>query len=271
MATGSAHEFLLPSWRMRRVYHLRSVKDGSKDRWAKLLRAAQSLAWLLLLLVIFRVLGQGLLIGVAGATLVLLLQEAVDPTPLFWTAPWEAMQLLLSRSRRVNHIWLHRTQELARESIGISMKVDGFAMADGFVVIGVGSNKQLVRWTAEAAWRGIVRVRERATHSRGCKAVRFLIAVWLMTGVLLALSVWRVIDLPTVLLIAVFSGAAGHAIARPFENTLGRWLAVPARHDEDARTFCLEVEPVEFPEWLWWQGGQGFIVRRIPEEEAPKD
>ena len=271
MATGSAHEFLLPSWRMRRVYHLRSVKDGSKDRWAKLLRAAQSLAWLLLLLVIFRVLGQGLLIGVAGATLVLLLQEAVDPTPLFWTAPWEAMQLLLSRSRRVNHIWLHRTQELARESIGISMKVDGFAMPDGFVVIGVGSNKQLVRWTAEAAWRGIVRVRERATHSRGCKAVRFLIAVWLMTGVLLALSVWRVIDLPTVLLIAVFSGAAGHAIARPFENTLGRWLAVPARHDEDARTFCLEVEPVEFPEWLWWQGGQGFIVRRIPEEEAPKD
>jgi len=32
----------------------------------------------------------------AGAALVLLLQEAVDPTPLFWTAPWEAMQLLLS-------------------------------------------------------------------------------------------------------------------------------------------------------------------------------
>ncbi len=144
-------------------------------------------------------------------------------------------------------------------------------MADGFVLIGVGSNMQLVRWTAEAAWRGIVRARERARHSRGCKAVRFLIAVWLMAGVLLALSVWRGIDLPTVLLIAVFSGAAGHALAQPFENTLGRWLAVPAWHDEDARTFCLEVEPVEFPEWLWWQGGQGFIVRRIPEEETPKD
>lgn len=79
------------------------------------------------------------------------------------------------------------------------------------------------------------------------------------------------IDLPTVLLIAVFSGGAGHALAQPFENTLGRWLAVPAWHDEDARTFCLQVEPVEFPEWLWWQGGQGFIVRRIPEEETPKD
>src|SRR4029434_6634409 len=80
---------------------------------------------------------QGLLMGVAGAALVLLLQEAVDPTPLFWTAPWEAMQLLLSRARRINHVWLHRTQELARESIGLSTKVDGFAMADGFVLIGV--------------------------------------------------------------------------------------------------------------------------------------
>jgi hypothetical protein len=92
-----------------------------------------------------------------------------------------------------------------------------------------------------------------------------------MAGVLLALSVWRGIDLPTVLLIAVFSGAAGHALAQPFENTLGQWLAVPASHDEDARAFCLEVEPVEFPEWLWWPGGQGFIVRRVPEEEAPRN
>ena len=271
MATGSEHEFLLPSWRVRRVDHLRSVKDGSNGRWAKLLRAGQSLVCLLLLLVILRVFGQGLLMGVAGAALVLLLQEAVDRTPLFWTAPWEAVQLLLSRARRVNHIWLHRTQELARESIGSSTKVDGFAMADGFVLLGVGSNQQLVRWTAEAAWRGIVRGRERATHSRGCKAVRFLIAVWLMTGVLLTLTVWRGIDLPAALLIAVFSGAAGHALAGPIENTLGRWLAVPASHHEDAQTFCLEVEPVEFPEWLWWPGGQGFIVRRISEDEARKD
>jgi hypothetical protein len=33
--------------------------------------------------------------------------------------------------------------ELARKSIGFSAKVDGFAMADGFFLIGVGSNKQL--------------------------------------------------------------------------------------------------------------------------------
>src|SRR5258708_10399915 len=131
MATGSKHEFLLQSWRVRRVDQLRSVKDGSNGRWAKLLRVGQSLVSLLFLLIILRVFGQGLLMGVAGAALVLLLQEAVDPTPLFWTAPWEAMQLLLSRARRVNHIWLHRKQELARESYGISMEVDGFAMDDG--------------------------------------------------------------------------------------------------------------------------------------------
>jgi len=72
MATGSDHEFLLPSRRVWRVEHLRSVRDGSKGRWAKLLRAGQSLVCLLLLLVILRVLGQGVLMGVAGAALVLL-------------------------------------------------------------------------------------------------------------------------------------------------------------------------------------------------------
>ncbi len=79
MAAGSEHEFLLPNWRLWRVDHLRSVKDGSKGRWARLLRAVQSLACLLLLLGILRVLGQGLLMGVAGAALVLLLQEAWTP------------------------------------------------------------------------------------------------------------------------------------------------------------------------------------------------
>jgi hypothetical protein len=89
---------------------------------------------------------------------------------LFWTAPWEALQLLLSRACRVNHIWFHRTEELARESIGVSARADGFAMADGFVVIGVGPNKQMVRWTAECAWRGIIHEHERGRHPRGCKA-----------------------------------------------------------------------------------------------------
>lgn len=269
MASGRGHGLRSPSFRPRSVDHLRSVKDGNADwRW-KSLWTARSLAGALLLLVIIRILGQGLLMGVAGAVLILLLQEATDPTGLFWTVPWEALQLFLSRDRRVNHIWLHHTQELARESVGGPSQLDGFAMADGFVLIGVGSNKQFARWTAECAWRGIVRGCEQAQHPkrpRGCKAVRFLVAVWLMIGGLIALWTARGIDLPAALLIVVFSAATGHALARPVENMLAKWLATPASQCEEVRGYCLEVEPVEVPEWLWWRESDGFIVRRIPEE-----
>jgi len=218
-----------------------------------------------------RALGQGLLMEVADAALVLLLQELVDPTPLFWSVPWEAMQLLQSGTRRMNYLWLHRTQDLARESIGRSIKSDGFAMSDGFVLIGVGPNKQMVRWTAECACRGMAQEREGASARRGCKTVRFLIAVWLMTGGLLATSIWRGIDLPGSLLIALLSAAAGHALARPAEKMLANWFAIPISQHKDARGSRLEVEPIEFPEWLWWEGSLGFIVRRVPEEELDKD
>ena len=160
MASGSWYGLRLPHVRIRGADHLRSVKDGTENRRTKLLRAGRGLAWALLLLLILRALGQGLVVGVAGATLVLLLQGLVDPTLLFWSVPWEALHLVLSRRFRVNHLWLHRTQDLARESIGRSMKADGFAMADGFVLIGVGRNKQLVQWTADSAWRGMARERE---------------------------------------------------------------------------------------------------------------
>jgi hypothetical protein len=218
-----------------------------------------------------RALGQGLVMGVAGAALVLLLQELVDPTPLFWSVPWEALHLVLTGRRRVNHLWLHRTQDLARESIGRPMKADGFAMADGFVLIGVGRNKQLVEWTADSAWRGMAQEREGASARQGCKAVRFLVAVWLMIGGLPVLSMWRGLDLPGALLIALLSAAGGHALARPVEKMLVNGLAIPAWQREDARGFRLEIEPIEFPEWLWWQGSQGFIVRRVPEKEPGED
>jgi hypothetical protein len=218
-----------------------------------------------------RVLGHGLLLGVAGAAFVLLLQELVDPMPLFWSVPWEALQLVVSGRHRVNHLWLHRTQDLARESIGRSIKSDGFAVVDGFVVTGVGRNSQLVQWTADSACRGMAHERAGASARWGCKAVRFLVAVWLMTGGLLAISFWRGIDLPRALLIALLSSAAGHALARPVEKMLANRLTIPAWQREDAQGFGLEVEPVEFPEWLWWQGGQGFIVRRIPREEPRKE
>jgi hypothetical protein len=228
MVTGSWHGLRLPSSGVRGGDHLRSLKDASDNRRAKLFRAGRGLACALLLLLILRALGQGLLMGAAGAALVLLLQELADPTPLFWSAPWEALQLVLSGRRRVNHLWLHRTQDLARESIGASIKADGFAMADGFVLIGVGRNKQLVQWTADSAWRGMAQDREGASARHGCKAIRFLVAVWLMTGGLLAMSIWRGIDLPGALLIGLLSAAAGHALARPVENLLANWLAIPA-------------------------------------------
>src|SRR5260370_33423371 len=92
-----------------------------------------------------------------------------------------------------------------------------------------------------------------------------------MTGALVAVNIWRGIDLPAALVIAVFSGAAGYALAQPFENLLVRWLTVPAWHHEDARALRLEVAPVEFPELLWCQGGHGCIFRRIPVEEPGKE
>lgn len=52
---------------------------------------------------------------------------------------------------------------------------------------------------------------------------------------------------------------------------LANCLAVPAWQHEDARGYRLEVEPIEFPHWLWWQGDQGFIVRRVFEEEPSRD
>src|SRR5260370_36849095 len=99
------------------------------------------------------------------------------------------------------------TRDLAVDSIGRSLESDGFAVADGFLLIGVGRNEQLVQWTVDSAWRGMTQKWERALVRRSCKAVRFLVGVWLMTGSLLAMSIWRAIDLPECLLIASLSAA----------------------------------------------------------------
>lgn len=252
------------------VEHWRGITDWSPNHRERLVRRGLLLAGVLLLFFTLSAIWRVLLMGAAGAALVLFLQEAVDPTPLFWTAPWEAMQLVLSRRVRVNHIWLHRTQELARESIGESTKVDGFATPDGFVLLNTGPKSQVVEWTAEFAWRGMIQEDSPGKHARGCKAMRFLIALWLVAGGLLALGAWRGVDLAGALLVALFCGAASQALARPLENKLGLWLAVPAWRYEDAQTDRFEVEPFEFPEFLWVQGSEGFRVRRIPREAMRK-
>ena len=251
--------------------HVRSGRDASENRRARLFHVAQGLGCALVLLFIFRALGQVLVFGAAGAAIVLLLQELVDPTPLFWSAPWEALQLVLSRRHRLNHAWLHRAQDLALELIGRSIETDGFAIANGFVLPGVGRNKQLVQWTVDSAWRGMTQKLERTSAPRTCKAVRFLVAAWLMIGGLLAMSIWRAIDLHGCLLIALLSAAAGHALAQPVENVFRECAANPAWLARDTQDFRFEVEPVEFPEWLWWQGGQGFIMPRVSVEDLGKD
>jgi hypothetical protein len=91
MASESGHGLRLTSSGVRGANHLRSVKDGNDKRRAKFSRAGQGLGCALLLLLILRALGQGLIMGAAGAALVLLLQELADPTPVFWSAPWEAL------------------------------------------------------------------------------------------------------------------------------------------------------------------------------------
>src|SRR5258708_40132604 len=113
MATRRGHGLRLPSGHVRGADHLQSVKDGSENRRTRFFRAGRGLACALLLLVMLRVLGQGLLLGVAGAALVLLLPELVDPTPLFWSVPCGALQLGLSRRPPVKHLLLLRPPEFA--------------------------------------------------------------------------------------------------------------------------------------------------------------
>lgn len=258
-------------WLNSGVDRLRNLIDTRANHRTKFVRRGLLLAGGLVLFFTAPVVWRGLLIGAAGAALMLFLQEGVDPTPLFWTAPWEAMQLILSPRVRVNHIWLHRTQALARESIGASTKLDGFATPDGFVLVNAGPNRKLVQWAAEIAWRAMIQKDSASKHARGCKTTRFLTALWLIAGGLLALGAWRGVDLAGALLVALVCAAAGHALARPLENKLGLWLAVPAWRDEDARTDRFEVESFEFPEFLWLQGSQGFRVRRIPREELSRN
>ncbi len=89
MASESGRGLRLLTSGVRGRDHLPSVKNGSQNRREKLFHTGRGLAYALLLLLILRVLGQGLIRGVAGAALVLLLHELVEPAPLFWSIPWE--------------------------------------------------------------------------------------------------------------------------------------------------------------------------------------
>lgn len=267
MGAGSWHSLRWPNWRVRLetgVQRLQGITNATPTQRVKSIRRGFLVAGGLVLFFTASSLWRALLMGAAGAALVLILQELTDPSPLFWAAPWEAVQFVLSRKVRVNHLWLHRTQELVRDSVGWSTKLDGFATSEGFLLMTAALNEAEVRWTAEFAWQTLLQGYTAQKSACACKAARFLLALWLIAGGLLFLGIWQGIDLPSGLLLAAVCAAAAHGLARPFEQLSDRWIKrVACRQDRGGR-FRFEVEHFELPAVLWFEGGQSFWVRRIP-------
>ena len=271
MAAGSWRSLDWPSWRawFETIGRpLQRIANSALAQRLKLIRWGLLVVGGLVLSVTASVLWRALLMGAAGAGLALILQELVDPSPLFWAVPWEAVEFVLSRKVRVNHFWLHRTQELARDSVGSSAKVNGFATREGFVLMGAGLNEAQIQWASEFAWRMMYQQPSAKGAPRGCKTTRFLFALWLIAGGLLLLSVWRGVDLASALLLSAVCGAAGHGLAGPAEKFLGPWAERIACRDDKMRPNRLEVGSFEIPQFLWFKGGQGFQVRRVAREET---
>ena len=96
-----------------------------------------------------------------GAALVLVLQEIAEPSPLFLTVPWQALEFVLSHRVRANHFWLHRTQEFLQESAVRFAKVDGFATREGFILIGASLDETQIQSASRSAWRTMSEVSPR--------------------------------------------------------------------------------------------------------------
>ncbi len=206
--------------------------------------------------------------GAASAALVLFLQEIVDPAPLFWTVPWEAMQLVVSRRARGNHFWLHRTQRLIRESSGCQGKLDGFATREGFVLMGAPLTEAEIQWASEFTLLAMCGQASAEEAAGGCKTTRFLFAFWLIAGGLVALTAWRgQVDLASAVLLSAVCGAVGHGLAGPAEKFLGP--ALISFRDDKMYLGRLEVESFAVPHFLWFRGCQAFRVRLVEGEEIP--
>jgi hypothetical protein len=208
----------------------------------------------------------------AGVVLffVLVLQELADPSSLFWATPCELVGIVFSRNVRLNHLWFHRTQGLVREASGCLSKLEGFATQDGFVLVGAGLNEAEVRWASELAWRLMCGQGAAKESIRGCKTTRLLLAVVLVAGGLVAVTVWQgKVELASTVLVAAVSGAIGHALAGPAEGFLSPWAALIAFCDGKTYLFRMEMECFSSPHFLWFKGSRGFRVRRIELEVTP--
>lgn len=263
MATRSWHSHGLPTWRIwlvSRLGRLRNIKNFASGELP--------FAGGLLLLLAASILWRAFPIVVTGAVLVLILQEIADPSPLFLTVPWEALEFVLSRKVRANHFWLHRTQGLLRESGDSLAKIDGCATRDGFFLIGATFNETQIQWASQSAWRAMCQKPSEKEAATGCKTMRFLLALWLIAGGLAALSLFREVDLGSGLLLCVLCGAASQLLARPAEGLLGSWADHVACSNKEPWPSRLDVESLAIPRFLWFKRSLIFQVRRMPARES---
>src|SRR5260370_8742807 len=103
MATRSWHSRGLPSWRiwlLSRLGRLRNIKNLAPGE----LPFAGGLVLLLAASIVWRAFPM----VVTAAGLVLILQEIADPSPFFFTFPWEPLEFVLSLKVRPTHFCLHR-------------------------------------------------------------------------------------------------------------------------------------------------------------------
>jgi hypothetical protein len=208
-----------------------------------------------------------LLFSVVGAGLALFLQDVIDPTPLFWVAPWEALHLLGSRRLRVNHLWLHRTQKLVCNSVDSGVRPDGFATRDGFFLASAGHDQVELQRAAELAWSEVNKAPQLGGFREGCKTMRFLLTSMLIAAsLLILLSVWRGVSWPTLLLLAATGGAVGHALAGPVERMLAPWASSLVRPEKFVRPYCIEVRQAALTGIVWFKGCRGFWVRQLGPE-----
>jgi hypothetical protein len=262
MATRSWHSRGLPTWRtwLSRLGRLRNIKNLAA--WE--LPFAGGLALLFAASILWRAFPM----AVTGAGLVLILQEIADPSPLFFTVPWEALEFVLSRKVRANHFWLHRTQGLLRESGDSLAKIDGCATRDGFFLIGATFNQTQIRWASHCAWRATCRQSSAREGATGCKTMRFLLALWLIAGGFAALSLFGGVGLGSGVLLCALCGAAGQLLARSAEKLLGQWTGRVACSNKETWPSRLEVESLAIPRLLWFKRGLIFHVRRMPAQES---
>ncbi len=263
MATRSWHSRGLPAWRiwlLSCLGRLRNIKNLASGEFP--------FAGGLVLLLSASILWRAFPMAVTTAGLVLILQEIADPSPLFLTVPWEALEFVLSRKVRANHFWLHRTQGLLRESGDSLAKIDGCATRDGFFIIGAAFNEAQIQWASQSAWRATCQKPYAKEAATGCKTMRFLLALWLIAGGFAALSLFRGVDLGSGLLLCALCGAAGQLLAEPAEKLLGPWAGRVARSTTETWPNRLEVESLAIPRFLWFKRSLLFQVRRMPAQES---